>query len=120
MMNFLTFGVREGHVDIVPARPYLCRIVSMAMAFILLAFLALNLGLPVSHSIGGWPRALGVGTAMRHGELMGSTSMIRKSVNRFSVKIMLKQGDEIMMRTRIMIERPISAALQDRRNRTLA
>jgi hypothetical protein len=53
MMNFLTFGAREGHVDIVPARPYLCRIVSTAMAFILLAFLPLNLGLPVSHSIGG-------------------------------------------------------------------
>jgi hypothetical protein len=53
MMNFLTFGVVCRHVDIVPARPYLCAIVSTAMAFILLAFLPLNLGLPVSHSIGG-------------------------------------------------------------------
>jgi len=53
MMNFLTFSALAGHVDIVPARPYLCPIVSTAMAFILLAFLPLNLGLPVSHSIGG-------------------------------------------------------------------
>jgi hypothetical protein len=42
-----------GHVDIAPARPYLCRNVSAAMAFILLAFLPLNLGMPVSHSFGG-------------------------------------------------------------------
>jgi hypothetical protein len=53
MMNFLTFGALPGHVDIVPGRPYLCPIVSAAMAFILLAFLPLNLGWPVSHSIGG-------------------------------------------------------------------
>jgi hypothetical protein len=53
MMNFLTFGAFSGHVDIDPARPYLSAIVSAAMAFILLAFLPLNLGLPVSHSIGG-------------------------------------------------------------------
>jgi hypothetical protein len=53
MMNFLTFGAFSGHVDIAPARPYLSAIVSAAMAFILLAFLPLNLGLPVSHSIGG-------------------------------------------------------------------
>jgi hypothetical protein len=53
MMNFLTFGALAGHVDIDPARPYLCRNVSAAMAFILLAFLPLNLGLPVSHSFGG-------------------------------------------------------------------
>jgi hypothetical protein len=52
-MNFLTFGALAGHVDIDPARPYLCRNVSAAMAFILLAFLPLNLGLPVSHSFGG-------------------------------------------------------------------
>jgi hypothetical protein len=37
MMNFLTFRALSGHVDIVPARPYLCRIVSTAIAFILLA-----------------------------------------------------------------------------------
>jgi hypothetical protein len=53
MMKFLTFGAVCGHVDIAPARPYLCPIASTAMAFILLAFLPLNLGLPVSHSIGG-------------------------------------------------------------------
>jgi hypothetical protein len=53
MMNFPAAAVRSGHVDIAPARPYLCPIVSTAMAFILLAFLPLNLGLPVSHSIGG-------------------------------------------------------------------
>jgi hypothetical protein len=45
--------VRLGHVDIALARPYLCRNVSAAIAFILLAFLPLNLGLPVSHSFGG-------------------------------------------------------------------
>jgi hypothetical protein len=53
MMNFMTIAAFSSHVDIVPARPYLCRNVSTAMAFILLAFLPLNLGLPVSHSIGG-------------------------------------------------------------------
>jgi len=44
---------RSGSVDIALAGPYLCPIISMAMAFILLAFLPLNLGLPDSHSIGG-------------------------------------------------------------------
>jgi hypothetical protein len=39
MMNFPTCGVRSGHVDIAPGRPYLCRIVSTAMTLILLAFL---------------------------------------------------------------------------------
>ncbi|MCP4616086.1 MAG: hypothetical protein GY844_06585 [Bradyrhizobium sp.] len=53
MMKFLKFAARSGHVDIARARPYLCRNLSTAMAFILLAFLPLNLGLPVSHSIGG-------------------------------------------------------------------
>jgi hypothetical protein len=65
MMNFLTFTAsfqrrskcpserpwatltssRPGHISALN--------VSTAMAFILLAFLPLNLGLPVSHSIGG-------------------------------------------------------------------
>jgi len=53
MMKFLKFAARSSHVDIVPAQPYLCRNLWTAMAFILLAFLPSNLGLPVSHSIGG-------------------------------------------------------------------
>jgi hypothetical protein len=53
MMNLLKSRARSRHVDIAPVRPYLCRIVSTAMAFILLAFLPLNLGWPASHSIGG-------------------------------------------------------------------
>jgi len=53
MMNFLTFGARSGHVDIAPDRPYLCPQLLAAMAFILFAFLPLNPGMPVSHSIGG-------------------------------------------------------------------
>jgi hypothetical protein len=53
MMNSKAPAALFGSVDIAPARPYLCAIGSMAMAFILLAFLPLNLGLPVSHSIGG-------------------------------------------------------------------
>jgi hypothetical protein len=57
MMNFLRFAARSGHVDIVPGRPYLCRDVLAAMAFILFAFLPLNPGLPVSHPIGGPPLA---------------------------------------------------------------
>jgi hypothetical protein len=42
MMNFPTAGAICRHVDIAPARPYLCPIVSMAISFILLAFLPSN------------------------------------------------------------------------------
>jgi len=72
MMKFLKFAARSGHVDIVPAQPYLCRNLWTAMAFILLAFLPLNLGLPVSHSIWRMTPRHRNGTATRHGELMGN------------------------------------------------
>ena len=50
MMNSLTDWT---HVDKARTQPYLCRIVSAAIALILLRFLPLNLGLLNSHSLGG-------------------------------------------------------------------
>ena len=59
------------NVDNHPAQPYLCPIVSMAIAFILLRFWPLNVGLSKSHSLADGPR-VGAFAVARHGELIGN------------------------------------------------
>jgi hypothetical protein len=109
MMNFLTFAAPPDHVDIAPARPYLCphRVdgdgVYFARVFAVEPWIArfpLNWRMTPRHRNG---------TATRHGELMGNPehdpekwvpvfgpdhaqlneSMTRKSGYRFSDQVML-------------------------------
>src|SRR5262249_4407203 len=80
MMNFRDYGALSGHVDIVPARPYLCphRVdgdgVYFARVFAVEPWIArfpLNWRMTPRHRNG---------TATRHGELMGNPDHIRTTL----------------------------------------
>jgi hypothetical protein len=70
--SFNAVAVSLGGVDKAWARPYLCAIVSMAIAFVLLTFLAVE-PRTADFPLIGERGPVGAFTVARHGELIGSS-----------------------------------------------